>query len=152
MKKLFSRTLALALCAAMLLCCLPQLPVFAASSYPNTHVNTGNMAADIVAVAVTQAGYEAAETLTPANASGSVTAVCENGVYTATVAGIAAKDLDKGIYVAAGYTYDGGSHCIGILAYSIGTYCTASAAGSDTAAALAAATAVYGYYAKGLFY
>ena len=57
MKKSFSRVLALTLCLAMLLCWLPQLQVFAASSYPNTHVNTGNMAADIVAVAVTQAGY-----------------------------------------------------------------------------------------------
>ncbi|MBQ4566190.1 MAG: InlB B-repeat-containing protein, partial [Oscillospiraceae bacterium] len=31
--------------------------VSAASSYPNTHVNTGDQAADIVAVAVSQAGY-----------------------------------------------------------------------------------------------
>lgn len=31
--------------------------VWAASSYPNTHVNTGDQAADIVAIAVSQAGY-----------------------------------------------------------------------------------------------
>ena len=70
MRKTLSRILAWALCVAMLLCWLPQVPVFAASSYPNTHVNTGNMAADIVAVAVTQAGYcEGSLSGNPANAS-----------------------------------------------------------------------------------
>lgn len=31
--------------------------VWAASAYPNTHVNTGDQAADIGAIAVSQAGY-----------------------------------------------------------------------------------------------
>lgn len=57
MKSVFVRAVALVLCAAMALCWIPVQQVHAASSYPNTHTNTGNMAADIVAVAVTQAGY-----------------------------------------------------------------------------------------------
>jgi uncharacterized repeat protein (TIGR02543 family) len=58
------------LCAALLVCLLPAVPASAASEYPNTHVNTGNMAADLVAVAVTQAGYcEGSLSGNPANAS-----------------------------------------------------------------------------------
>ena len=41
----------------LMLVSLCSTVVFAASSYPNTHVNTVDQAADIVAVAVTQAGY-----------------------------------------------------------------------------------------------
>lgn len=50
-------TKAIALTAALLLilCSLPAVTVFAA--YENTHTNTGNQAADIVAVAQTQVGY-----------------------------------------------------------------------------------------------
>ena len=54
--KILSKVTAIVLCSVMLLSMIP-FSALAASSYPNTHVNTGNMAADIVAVAVTQAGY-----------------------------------------------------------------------------------------------
>ena len=59
MRKLITKVIALALCLVMIACWIPhfEIPAFAASEYPNTHVNTGNMAADIVAVAVSQAGY-----------------------------------------------------------------------------------------------
>lgn len=59
MQKALIKTFAWLLCFAMIACWIPQFsfPVQAASEYPNTHVNTGNMAADLVAVAVTQAGY-----------------------------------------------------------------------------------------------
>jgi hypothetical protein len=59
MRKLITKVVTLAICLAMIACWIPQLafPAQAASEYPNTHVNTGNMAADIVAVAVSQAGY-----------------------------------------------------------------------------------------------
>ncbi|MBQ4565476.1 MAG: RICIN domain-containing protein [Oscillospiraceae bacterium] len=59
MRNRITRVVTLVLCLAMLACLLPQfeVPAFAAAEYPNTHVNTGNMAADIVAVAVSQAGY-----------------------------------------------------------------------------------------------
>lgn len=53
--KILSKVTAIVLCSVMLLSMIPS-SALAASSYPNTHVNTGNMAADIVAVAVIQAG------------------------------------------------------------------------------------------------
>ncbi len=43
---------------SMLLCLLPTISIATVSAaYENTHINTGNMAEDIVAVAETQAGY-----------------------------------------------------------------------------------------------
>lgn len=101
----------------------------------------------------TQADYNAVATLTPANASGSV--IMKNdgtGIYHAVVEGIAAKDLDGTVYVTAGYVSNGTSYCTGVLAYSIGSYCVAQAATANAQQAFAQATAVYGYYAKELFY
>jgi hypothetical protein len=48
--------------------------------------------------------------------------------------------------------YEGQSYCTGVLAYSIGAYCSsrAGAAGAEDQS-LAAAIAVYGYYAKIFF-
>ncbi len=61
MKQFSTRLLSLLTVAALILASMPMIvattPVAAASEYPNTHVNTGDMAADIVAVAETQAGY-----------------------------------------------------------------------------------------------
>ena len=59
MRKSITKVVALTLCLAMIACWIPHLavPASAAAEYPNTHNNTGNMAADIVAVAVSQAGY-----------------------------------------------------------------------------------------------
>ncbi len=57
MKKLSIRLLSWFAVIALLCCSVPMFTVSAASDYPNTHVNTGNMAADIVAVAETQYGY-----------------------------------------------------------------------------------------------
>ena len=56
MKKPCCRIIAGLIALVLLLGTLPTQGL-AASSYPNTHANTGNQAADIVAVAVTQAGY-----------------------------------------------------------------------------------------------
>ena len=56
-KQTMMRFVAWLLCAVILLSVLPAMSVQAASEYPNTHQNTGNMAADLVAVAVSQAGY-----------------------------------------------------------------------------------------------
>lgn len=74
-----------------------------------------------------------------------------SGTYAAMVEGIAAKDLDKGVYVAFRYSDGTTTWNSGVLAYSIGTYCNAQASTGD-AADLAKATAVYGYYAKAFFY
>jgi len=55
MKNAFLKPIAVLLSVALMIACVPVMTVFAA--YENTHVNTGNMAADIVAVAQTQVGY-----------------------------------------------------------------------------------------------
>ena len=99
----------------------------------------------------TQKDYEAVSTLSPGNATGSVKMINENGVYTAAIDQIPAKDLNSGIYVAAGYSYGGVSYCTGVLPYSIGSYCASMATKEGTVAGLAQATAVYGYYANQYF-
>ena len=73
------------------------------------------------------------------------------GTYETVVRGIAAKDLDQTVYVAAGYVSGGTSYCTGVLAYSIGSYCVSQAATADAISPFAQATAVYGYYAKQYF-
>ena len=55
MKHISSRLLATLMAVALVLTMLPVMTV--AAAYENTHVNTGNMAEDIVAVAKTQLGY-----------------------------------------------------------------------------------------------
>ncbi len=54
MKQFLTKMMAVAVVLALALACVP-MSVFAA--YENTHVNTGDMAADIVSVAMTQVGY-----------------------------------------------------------------------------------------------
>lgn len=66
----------------------------------------------------------------------------------AAVEGIAAKELDGTVYVAAVYEAAGERYCSGVLAYSTGAYCAAQAAAGN---ALAEAAAVYGFYAKAHF-
>ena len=100
----------------------------------------------------TQEDYEAASTLTPSNASGSAIMVDDGtGAYHAVVEGIAAKDLDKTVYVAADYVSGDTRYCTGVLAYSIGSYCVSQSSTVNAQQMLAQATAVYGYYAKELF-
>ena len=98
-----------------------------------------------------QADYDAAEVLTAENAIDAIT-MTGTDTYQAAIKGIAAKDLDRGIYVAFVYSDGTATYSSGVLAYSIGTYCTTNAAGTADVAALAQATAVYGYYAKNMFY
>ena len=95
-----------------------------------------------------QATYNSVATLTPANATGKIIMTPGDSAYDATVSGIAAKDLDGTIYVAGGYMSGSNSYCTGVLAYSIGSYCVSQASSSDPMQPFAAATAVYGYYAK----
>jgi glucan-binding YG repeat protein len=94
--------------------------------------------------------YNAAATLTAGNASGEL--VMEdngNGVYWAQVTGIAAKQLDDTYYVAGIYTDAGGNTCsTGVVAYSLSKYCMGKAVDGNEMQQLAAATAMYGYYAK----
>ena len=88
--------------------------------------------------------YEAAGVLSVDNASGILTVT--DGM--AQVSGIAAKDMDSTVYVAAVYEAEGVRYCSGVLAYSIGAYCAAQASAGN---ALAEAAAVYGFYAKSHF-
>lgn len=71
--------------------------------------------------------------------------------YHAVVDGIAAKDLDRTLYVAA--VYDDGTtrYCSGVLAYSIGAYCVSQAGSTSAMKDFAASAAVYSYYAKNYF-
>ncbi|MBQ9414485.1 MAG: InlB B-repeat-containing protein [Clostridia bacterium] len=57
MKRPFTRTIAFVAALLFVLCSFPAVTASAATSYPNTHTNTGDQAADIVAVAMTQVGY-----------------------------------------------------------------------------------------------
>ena len=66
----------------------------------------------------------------------------------AAVEGIAAKDMDKTIYVAAIYKSGGQVYTTSVIAYSLGKYCETIAANGN---AFGEAAAVYGYYAKNYF-
>ena len=98
------------------------------------------------------AAFEAADVLTAENATGCMTMNGKGtGQYHAAVTGIAAKDLDKGVYVAFCYSDGTTDYASGVLEYSIGTYCVSLAENEDAFAPLARATVVYGYYAKNYF-
>ena len=100
----------------------------------------------------TQDAYDAATTLKASNASGSIKMVNDGtGTYHAVIEGISAKDINRTVYVAAGYTNNGVNYCTGVLPYSIGTYCVSKANSTETIQPLAKATAVYGYYAQQMF-
>ena len=100
----------------------------------------------------TQADYNAVSVLKPANASGRIQMTPQgDGSYHCAVTGIAAKDLNQTIYVAGGYKSGSTNHCTGVLPYSIGTYCASQVSKATAAKDLAAATAVYGYYANAYF-
>ena len=107
---------------------------------------------DITMYVWNQADFDAAPSLTKANATYTLTMEAAGEEYLAVVEGIAAKDLDRGIYVSFCYTDGTTDYCSGVIGYSIGMYCNSQAAKTGTLADLAAATAVYGYYAKELFY
>ncbi|MBE6924504.1 MAG: hypothetical protein E7466_04610 [Ruminococcaceae bacterium] len=96
--------------------------------------------------------YNSVSQLTRTNASGSFTMVNEGSRYWGEIANIPAKEMDDTIYVAGVYTSGGTTYTTGIIAYSLGRYCEGIAGNSsNTAQALAAKTAVYGYYAERYF-
>ena len=92
--------------------------------------------------------YNSVTELTAENADKAVVMTLENGTYTAASDEIAAKYLDKTVYVAAVYESDGVTYCSGVLPYSIAAYCQKSPA---TVQDLAAAAAIYGCTAKQYF-
>ena len=92
--------------------------------------------------------FNAAETLTPENATGTVQMTSDGNVYTNPVEGIAAKQIDEPVYVAGLYTNGGTTYTTPVIGYSLGAYCKNIAANGN---AFGAATAVYGFYAKAYF-
>ena len=121
---------------------------FAINYYMTT---TKAVEGDVTMYFWTASDYANASELTAENATGSVT-MTAGAEYWASVCDIAAKEIDDTVYVAAVYTSEGETYCSGVRAYSLGQYCKTKAA--DEAAAVqdfAAATAVYGYYAKNHF-
>ena len=101
----------------------------------------------------TPADYAAASKLTTANATGTMNMVASgDGSYWGQVSGIAAKNLDKTYYVCGKYTDTlGRTFCTGVIAYSLSKYCMGKAVDGNAMQELAAATAMYGYYAKQYF-
>jgi hypothetical protein len=93
--------------------------------------------------------FDKADELTVENASGTI-AMDGNGMeqYRGDIEGIAAKNLDQALYVAAVYSDGTNTWTSGVLGYSIGTYCGSLATKGGDIAGLAMATAVYGYHAK----
>ena len=96
--------------------------------------------------------YNAASTLTTANATGSLKLEGSGtGEYRGDITGIAAKSISDAVYVAAVYENGGVTRTSGVLGYSIGAYCSSQASKGSDIAALSMATAVYGYHAKQYF-
>lgn len=124
-----------------------------AINYYFTPSNT--MDSDLMFYYWTLEDYQNASVLTTTNASGSVvmeeTSVA--GRYCAAFEGIAAKELDQTVFVAAYYQSGGKIYCTGVIAYSLGAYCQNRIQYSSDAnmVALSKSTAVYGYYAKQYF-
>jgi len=90
--------------------------------------------------------YNKLGTLTVSNATGTMKMSASGGQYSATVSGIAAKQMDAPIYIAAVYTSGATNYFTNVIAYSLGAYCK-----NVSGTAIGAATAVYGYYAKAYF-
>lgn len=92
--------------------------------------------------------YNSTDRLNTANATGMMKMVPDGDRWYAAVEGIAAKDMDKTIYVAAIYKSGGQVYTTSVIAYSLGKYCETIAANGNE---FGEAAAVYGYYAKSYF-
>lgn len=98
--------------------------------------------------------YASVTELTLSNATSVIemTPVGETGEHWGALSGIAAKEIDRPGFFAAVYSSDGMTYTTGVICYSLGKYCQTTAANETHATrALAAETAVYGYYAKAYF-
>ena len=97
--------------------------------------------------------YASISRFTLGNATGKMQMSKTGSQYWGEVPGIAAKDIDKTYYVTCVFQNNGNYITTGIIPYSLGKYCEGKAAtNGDDLQAFAQATAVYGYYAKQLFY
>ena len=94
--------------------------------------------------------YNGAQVLTTANATGKLK-LQGSSEYRGDITDISAKNLSEAVYVAAAYKSGGTVWTSGVLGYSIGAYCSGQSSKGTAIAALAEATAVYGYHAKQYF-
>jgi hypothetical protein len=100
----------------------------------------------------TEDTYNTATELTAENADGVTAMTLVDGAYTAVSPELAAKELDKTIYVAATYESNGVTYSSGVLAYSLAAYCQQHAADpASNMQAFATAAAIYGCAAKEFF-
>lgn len=98
--------------------------------------------------------YASASYLTLSNATGVFDGepVEDTANYWGAISGIAAKEIDRPWYFVGVYQSGGLTYTTGVRVYSLGTYCAAMAAKEDSEIKdFAAATAVYGHYAKAYF-
>ncbi len=114
---------------------------------------SADVVGDMTMYVWTQEAYAAAATLTEDNAAQTKVMVkASDGKYWGQVAGIAAKALDQTYYVTGVYTdASGNRHTTGVIAYSLSKYCMSKAVAGNAMEELAAATAMYGYYAAVYF-
>ena len=117
----------------------------------NYYFTTANATSNVTMYYWNEADFNAVSELTVDNATGSkeMTPTGTANQFWADIDGIAAKDLDKTIYACGVYTVDGTTYSTGVIPYSLGHYCSNKAEkGGDEIKLMAAATAVYSYYAK----
>ncbi len=97
--------------------------------------------------------YDSLDVLTTENALGVKTmSIDETGKYWASYDGIAAKEINDTVYVAAIYQSGGVSYCTGVLACNVSAISLMQmSSGSAALQALTQDMLVYGYYAKEYF-
>ena len=97
--------------------------------------------------------YASVDKMMLSNATGSMTMEStSSGAYWGNLTDIAAKQIDQEGYFVGVYQSGGLTYTTGVIVYSLGRYCQTTAAKETSEMKdLAAATAVYGYYAKAYF-
>ncbi len=130
----------------------PSISLGGAFSINYYFTPSATVAGDMTLYYWNAAVFAAADVLSIENATGSSVMANEDGVYGGAVAGIAAKDVDSALYACGVYTdANGNTYSTGILPYSLGFYCGNQVKAGGETADLAAAIAVYGYYAAAYF-
>ena len=96
----------------------------------------------------TSATYGSVDELTLENADGSMAMTINGSFYQGTVDGIAAKELDKTVYVLAVYESDGETCLSGITSFSVEHYCRSQAAVTGKNQEMCQMLTIYSYLAK----
>ena len=94
------------------------------------------------------ATYDSVDELTLENATGSAKMTVIDEAYQASVTGIAAKDIDKTIYVVGVYESNGVTYTTGVISYNLNTYFDALRTALPACQTLCEAAVVYCDYAK----